>query len=60
MNLRERTCGSRPSRDIEKKMRGWPSWKTSSTLPIAITAPSAMMKREKLSSAGGPARTAAP
>ena len=36
-------CGSRPSRAIEKKMRGWPSWKTSSTEVVAITAPSEMM-----------------
>src|SRR5579884_3194601 len=49
-----RNGGSNPSRDIEKKMRGCPSWKTSSTLPIANTAPSAMMSREKLSSLGGP------
>ena len=26
-----KTGGSRPSRLIEKKMRGWPIWKTSST-----------------------------
>src|SRR5687768_11548480 len=50
----EKNFGSRPSRDIEKKMRGWPSWKTISTLPIAITAPSAMMNRENVSSPGGP------
>ena len=50
----EKNFGSRPSRDIEKKMRGWPSWNTISTLPIAMTAPSAMMKRENVSSPGGP------
>src|SRR6185503_5955827 len=50
----ENAFGSSPSRDIEKKMRGWPSWKTSNTLPIATTAPNAMMNREKLTSAGGP------
>ena len=32
--------GSRPSRAIEKKIRGWPSWNTRSTELIAITAPS--------------------
>ena len=36
-------AGSRPSRAIEKKMRGWPSWKTSSTEVVAKTAPSEMM-----------------
>ena len=35
--------GSRPSRAIEKKMRGWPSWNTSSTDVVAKTAPSEMM-----------------
>ena len=35
--------GSRPSRAIEKKMRGWPSWKTSSTPLVAQTAPKAMI-----------------
>ena len=33
-------AGSSPSRPIEKKMRGWPSWKTSSTEVVAKTAPS--------------------
>ena len=46
--------GRSPSRAIEKKIRGCPSWNTSSTLPIAITAPSETMSREKLISAGGP------
>ncbi len=49
-----RNGGSRPSRAIDMKMRGWPSWNTSSTLNIAITAPNEMMKREALSSFGGP------
>ena len=35
--------GSRPSRAIEKKMRGWPSWNTTSTDVVAKTAPSEMM-----------------
>src|SRR6185437_3498937 len=48
------TGGSRPTRAIEKKMRGWPSWNTSSTLPMAITAPNAMMKRDALSKPRGP------
>src|SRR6185437_16657521 len=48
------TGGSSPSRAIEKKMRGWPSWNTSSTLPMAITAPNEMMNRDALSSPGGP------
>jgi hypothetical protein len=33
-------CGSRPSRLIEKKMRVCPSWNTSSTAVIEMTAPS--------------------
>src|ERR1051325_1226572 len=48
------TGGRRPSRAIEKKMRGCPSWNTSSTLPIATTAPRGMMNRDALRSAGGP------
>ena len=35
--------GSRPSRAIVKKMRGCPSWKTTSTDVVAMTAPSEMM-----------------
>ena len=35
--------GSRPSRAIEKKMRGWPSWKTTRTEVVANTAPSEMI-----------------
>ena len=38
---RANDCGSRPSRAIEKKMRGWPSWKTRSTAVCAITDPRA-------------------
>ena len=34
---------SSPSRAMEKKMRGWPYWKTSSTAVVAITAPKATM-----------------
>src|SRR6185437_3168207 len=48
------TGGSSPSRAIEKKMRGCPSWNTSRTLPMAITAPNAMMNRDALSNPGGP------
>ena len=53
-----RNGGSSPSRAIDMKMRGWPSWKTSSTLHIAITAPSETMKREALMSFGGPSAKA--
>ena len=35
-------------------MRGCPIWKTSRTLPIAITAPSEMIRREMLTSLAGP------
>ena len=35
--------GSSPSRLMEKKMRGWPSWNTSSTAVMEITAPREMM-----------------
>ena len=37
-------CGSRPSRAIAKKMRGWPYWNTSSTADIETTAPSATIQ----------------
>ena len=40
------------------KIRGWPSWNTSSTLLIAITAPSETMKREIVSSLGEPSASA--
>ena len=43
---RARNGGSRPSRAIDMKIRGWPSWNTSSTLLMAITAPSETMNRE--------------
>ena len=33
--------GSRPSRAIAKKMRGWPYWNTSNTADIDTIAPSA-------------------
>src|SRR6476620_9681911 len=36
------TEGSNPSRAIEKKMRGWPSWNTSNTAVWATTDPKAM------------------
>ena len=36
-------AGSSPSRAIEKKMRGCPSWNTTSTDVVANTAPSEMM-----------------
>ncbi len=49
-----RKGGRSPSRDIDMKMRGWPSWKTSSTLNMAMTAPSEMMKRDALRRRGGP------
>ena len=37
-------CGSRPSRAIAKKMRGWPYWNTSSTADIETAAPSATIQ----------------
>ncbi len=37
------TGGSSPSRAMTKKMRGWPSWNTSSTAVIETTAPNAMI-----------------
>ena len=37
-------CGSRPSRAIAKKMRGWPYWNTSSTAVIETAAPSATIQ----------------
>ena len=37
-------AGSRPSRAIAKKMRGWPYWKTSSTADIDTAAPSATIQ----------------
>ena len=37
-------CGSRPSRAIAKKMRGWPYWNTSSTADIDTAAPSATIQ----------------
>ena len=55
---RARNGGSRPSRAIDMKMRGWPSWNTSSTLLIAMTAPSDTMKREIISSRGEPSASA--
>ena len=36
-------AGSRPSRAIAKKMRGWPYWNTSRTADMEITAPNATM-----------------
>src|SRR5215470_949661 len=36
--------GSRPSRAIAKKMRGWPYWKTRSTADIETAAPSATIQ----------------
>src|SRR2546421_1439655 len=36
--------GSRPSRPIAKKMRGWPYWKTSSTAEIEMIAPRATIQ----------------
>ena len=38
-----KTGGRRPSRAIEKKMRGWPSWKTRRTAVCAMTEPRATM-----------------
>ena len=55
---RARNGGSSPSRDIDMKMRGWPSWKTSSTLLMAITAPSDTMNREMRRAAGASRRPA--
>ena len=40
-SIRATHSGSRPSRAIAKKMRGWPYWNTSSTADIEITAPNA-------------------
>src|SRR5215467_13821966 len=37
----EKKDGRKPSRAIEKKMRGWPSWKTSKTAVDAMTDPRA-------------------
>ena len=37
-------CGSRPSRAIAKKIRGWPYWNTSSTAVIETAAPSATIQ----------------
>ena len=36
---RAKYFGSSPSRLMEKKMRGWPIWNTSSTAVVATTAP---------------------
>src|SRR2546422_3773033 len=36
--------GSRPSRPIAKKMRGWPYWNTSSTADIEMIAPRATIQ----------------
>ncbi len=41
--MAEKIGGSRPSRDIAIQMRGWPSWKTSSTVASATTALMATM-----------------
>ncbi len=38
---RAKLCGSSPSRAIEKKIRGWPSWNTRSTAVCATTDPNA-------------------
>ncbi len=48
--------GSRPSRAIAKKMRGWPYWNTSSTADIDTTAPSATMPLTALNPASSSAR----
>ena len=54
----EKNGGRSPSRDMDMKMRGCPSWKTSNTLVIANTAPRETMNRETEIRRGEPSANA--